>query len=160
MTASRAVDIARAEKLISEALVASPRSALAHFAKGQLLRAQRQPEEAIPEFETAIAFDRNWVRAYANVSWCKLLIGSIDEVIPLVERLFRLSPRDREVGVWNYWIGRVHLLKSRTEEAILWFEKARRTNRLSPSSTPTSLPPMPSMERPNAPPPSSPRRAD
>jgi tetratricopeptide (TPR) repeat protein len=128
MTASRAVDMARAEKLISEALVASPRSALAHFAKGQLLRAQRRPDEAIPEYETVIALDRNWLWAYANVSWCKLLIGSIDEVIPLVERVLRLSPRDREVGVWNYWIGRVHLLKSRTEEAILWFEKARRTN--------------------------------
>jgi predicted Zn-dependent protease len=33
-----------------------------------------------------------------------------------------------EVSVWNYWIGRVHLLKSRTNEAILWFEKARRAN--------------------------------
>jgi tetratricopeptide (TPR) repeat protein len=72
-----------------------------------------------------IALDRNWLWAYANVSWCKLLIGSIDEVIPLVEKLLRLSPRDPEVSVWNYWIGRVHLLKSRTEEAILWFEKAR-----------------------------------
>jgi TolB-like protein len=128
MTASQAADMARAEKLISEALAVSPRSALAHFVKGQVLRAQRRPEEAIPEYETVVALDRNWLWAYANVSWCKLLIGSIDEVIPLVERLFRLSPRDREVGVWNYWIGRVHLLKSRTDEAILWFEKARRTN--------------------------------
>jgi adenylate cyclase len=128
MTASRATDMARAEKLVSEALAASPRSALAHFAKGQLLRAQRRPEEAIPEYETVIALDRNWLSAYANVSWCKLLIGSSDEVIPLVEKLLQLSPRDRDVSVWNYWIGRVHLLKSRTEEAILWFEKARRTN--------------------------------
>ena len=128
MIASRAADIARAEKLVSEALAASPRSALAHFVKGQVLRAQRRPEEAIAEFETVIALDRNWLWAYANVSWCKLLIGSIDEVIPLVEKLLRLSPRDPEVSVWNYWIGRVHLLKSRTDEAILWFEKARRAN--------------------------------
>jgi Tfp pilus assembly protein PilF len=52
MTTSRAADIARAEKLVSEALAASPRSALVHFVKGHLLRAQRRPEEAIPEFET------------------------------------------------------------------------------------------------------------
>src|SRR6202043_3246937 len=93
MTASRALDMARAEKLISEALAVSPRSALARFAKGQLLRAQRRPEEAIPEYETVIALDRNWVWAYANVSWRKLLIGSIDEVIPLVEKVLRLNPR-------------------------------------------------------------------
>jgi adenylate cyclase len=49
-------------------------------------------------------------------------------VIPLVEKLLRLSPRDPEVSVWYYWIGRVHLLKSRTDEAIPWFEKARRAN--------------------------------
>src|SRR4029077_5739969 len=66
--------------------------------------------------------------AYANVSWCKLLIGSIDEVIQPVERLLRLSPRDPEVGVWNYGMGGVHRLKSRTVEAILWFEEARRAN--------------------------------
>jgi adenylate cyclase len=120
--------MARAEKLISEALAVSPRSALAHFVRGQVLRAQRRPEEAIPEFETVIALDRNWLWAYANVSWCKLLIGSIHEVIPLVEKLHRLSPRDPEVSVWNYWIGRVHLLKSRTDEAIPWFEKARGAN--------------------------------
>jgi tetratricopeptide (TPR) repeat protein len=55
-------------------------------------------------------------------------MGRVDEVIPLVEKLLRLSPRDPEVSVWNYWIGRVHLLKSRTDEAILWFEKARGAN--------------------------------
>jgi tetratricopeptide (TPR) repeat protein len=128
MTASRAADIARAEELSSLALAASPRSAYAHYAKGQVLRAQHRPEEAIPYFETAIAFDRNLLGAYANVSWCKLLTGSIDEVIPLVEQVIRLSPRDHLIGLWHYWIGRVHLLQSRTDEAILWLEKARRAN--------------------------------
>jgi len=35
-------DLERAEELVREALAASPRSALAHFAKGQVLRAQGQ----------------------------------------------------------------------------------------------------------------------
>ena len=62
MTNSRAADIARAEGLAVQALAASPRSPLAHFAKGQVLRVQRRYEEAIPEYETVIAFNRNWVR--------------------------------------------------------------------------------------------------
>ena len=59
MTDSAAADIARAEGLVGQALAASPRSPLAHFAKGQVLRAQRRCEEAIPEYETVIALNRN-----------------------------------------------------------------------------------------------------
>jgi len=48
MSASAAADIARAEELASQALAASPRSAVAHFAKGHLLRAQQRYADAIP----------------------------------------------------------------------------------------------------------------
>jgi len=41
MTNTAAADIARAEELAAQALVSSPRSPLAHFAKGQVLRAKR-----------------------------------------------------------------------------------------------------------------------
>jgi len=35
----------------------------AHYAKGQVLLAQNRFEEAIPEYETVLASNRNWVRA-------------------------------------------------------------------------------------------------
>ena len=128
MTDSAAADIARAEELVGQALAASPRSPLAHFAKGQVLRAQRRYEEAIPEYETAIALNRNWVRALAALGQCKFLTGSIEEAIPLMEQAIRLSPRDPRIGIWYCRIGIVHLLQSRTDEAILWLEKARSAN--------------------------------
>jgi TolB-like protein len=43
-----AADIARAEGLVGQALAASPRSAMAHSAKGQVLRAQRRFSGAFP----------------------------------------------------------------------------------------------------------------
>jgi TolB-like protein/class 3 adenylate cyclase/Tfp pilus assembly protein PilF len=125
VSASAAADIARAEELAGEALAASPRSTLAHFAKGNVLRAQHRYEEAISEYETVLASNRNWVGALHNLGQCKLHTGSIDETIPLVEQAIRLSPRDPAIGVWYFQIGRVHLLQSRTDEAILWLEKAR-----------------------------------
>jgi TolB-like protein/class 3 adenylate cyclase len=121
-------DIARAEGSVGRALMASPRSPLAHFAKGQVLRAQRRPAEAISEYQTVIGFNRNHVNALAAISWCKLYTGSIDEVIPLVEQVIRLSPRDPYIGAWYNRIGLVHLLQSRLDEAILWLEKARNAN--------------------------------
>jgi tetratricopeptide (TPR) repeat protein len=69
--------------------------------------------------------DHNLVAALICLGWCKLYLGSIDEVIPLVEQAIRLSPSDPLIGAFYYLIGTVHLLQSRTEEAIVWLEKAR-----------------------------------
>jgi TolB-like protein/class 3 adenylate cyclase len=124
---SPAVDIARAEGLIEQALAASPRSYVAHFAKGQLLRAQGRCEEAIPEYETAIAFNPR-VGIIAALGECKFYTGAIEEMVPLQERAIRLSPRDPFIGNWYQRIGVVYLLQSRTKEAILWLERARSAN--------------------------------
>jgi adenylate cyclase len=128
MTDSAAADIARAEGLVGQALAASPRSALVHYVKGELLRAQKRMDEAIPEYETALAFNRNAAGALHALSECKLFAGSIEEVIPLEEQVIRLSPRDPQIANRYFRIGRVHLLESRTDEAILWLERARSAN--------------------------------
>src|SRR4029077_16417432 len=57
---------------------------------------------------------------------------SMAEVIPLAEQGIRLSPRDPLIGSFYQRIGLVHLLQSRTDEAIVWLEKARSTNAGSP----------------------------
>ena len=56
---------------------------------------------------------------------CKIMTGSIEDAIPLLEQAIRLSPRDP--SIWNFYtnMGIAHLLQSHTDEAILWFEKAR-----------------------------------
>jgi TolB-like protein len=125
MSDSAAADLARAEVLVGQALAASPRRAYAHFVKGNVLRAQCRWEEAALECETALALNRNMVVALNELSWCKLFTGSIDEVIPLEEQAIRLSPRDPGIAHWYGLIGIVHLLQSRTDEAIVWLEKAR-----------------------------------
>jgi adenylate cyclase len=105
-------------------LASSPRSPVAHYAKGNLLRHTRRCEEAIPEYETVIELDRNEPGAYANLGWCKLLTGSLEEAIPALEQALRLSPRDNRAGNWCARIGLAYLLQSRIDEAILWLEKA------------------------------------
>jgi len=132
LTDTARVDVARAEGLAGQALAASPRSPLAHYAKGQVLRAQRRYEEAIPEYETVIAANHNWASALAALADCKLFAGPIEEVIPLQEQALRLSPRDPLIANFYFRIGRVHLLQSRTDEAIVWLERARIGNLGSP----------------------------
>jgi adenylate cyclase len=125
MTESAEADIELAVRLAGEALAASPQSPLAHFAKAQVLRAQGRPADAIREYETVLAFDRNWAEALAAIGRCKIYIGPIEEAIPAQEQAIRLSPRDPAIGNWHFRIGQAHLLQSRIDEAITSLEKAR-----------------------------------
>ena len=125
VTDTAAADLARAEGLADRALAASPRYAPAHFAKGNVLRAQGRSEEAIVEYEAVLAIDRNALGALDALADCKLLTGSLEEVIPLEELAIRLSPRDPLIGNFYFRIGQVHLLQSCPAEAIPWLEKAR-----------------------------------
>ena len=75
MSSTEAADIARAEDLLGQALAISPDTALAHFAKANVLRAKRRYADAILEYETVIALDRNsgeivcQSRAMQTVHW-------------------------------------------------------------------------------------------
>jgi tetratricopeptide (TPR) repeat protein len=124
MSCSAAVDLTRAEGLAVEAVAASPRSAYVYYVKGRVLRAQNRWEEALPECETALVLNRNLVGALSGLGWCKLYMGFLDDVIPLLEQAIRLSPRDPTIGNWYLAIGTVHLLQSRADEAIAWLKKA------------------------------------
>jgi len=95
---SSTADLARAETLVDQVLAASSRNAFAHYVKGHVLLALKRWEEAIPEYEAALALDHNLVAALHGLAWCKLYAGSIGEVTPLVEQAIRLSPRDPGIG--------------------------------------------------------------
>ena len=128
MTDTAASDIARAEMLADRALAAFPSRPLAHYAKGQVLRAQQRFAEAVPEYETVVALNRNWVYAIAALGWCKFMTGCLEELIPAQERAIRLSPRDPQIWLYYYWIGQARLVQSHIDEAILCFEKAHSAN--------------------------------
>jgi tetratricopeptide (TPR) repeat protein len=125
MAEAPAADIARAEALAEQALAGLPRATTAHFAKAQVLRAQHRYAEAIPEYETVTALNRNWAHAYSHLGWCRFMTGSIEALVPAQERALRLSPRDPQIGLFYSRIGSAHLLRSRADEAIAWYERAR-----------------------------------
>jgi adenylate cyclase len=128
LTDAPATDLERAEALISDVLAASPHDPVAHLTRGRVLQAQSRHEAAIPEYERAVALDRNLVGAIANLGLCKFHVGAIEEAIPAQEQAIRLSPRDPRLPNWYWRIGMVHLLKARIGDAISWLEQARSAN--------------------------------
>jgi len=128
MSQSVADDTQRAEQLADEALALAPRDPPAHFAKGQVLRAQHRYGAAIPEYEAVLAVDRNSVWALADLGQCRLFVGAIDDAVRAQEQAIRLSPRDPNIANWYWRIGLVHLLRGRLESALLMLEKAKSAN--------------------------------
>jgi adenylate cyclase len=128
LTESATDDLKRAEQLAAQALALSPNSTMAHYARGQVLRAENRCQEAIPEYEAAVAIDRSRAPAYAHIGWCKFLSGSVNGVVPYFEEAIRLSPHEPAIAIWYGRLGVVHLLQSNTDEAIAALEKARSEN--------------------------------
>jgi adenylate cyclase len=140
-SSSPAEDIKRAEALLASTLAAAPRDPFLHYLKGQILRAVAQgpfgltPEarvarfaDAIPEYETVLVANSNFVGMFPHLAWCKFMTGAEEEAIPLLEKAIRLSPRDPFLYLWYTRLGAVHFFQGRPNEAILWLEKARRAN--------------------------------
>ena len=128
VAAASASDIERAEQLIEEVAVLSPRHPHVSFVKAQALRARQRYDRAISEFEAAIRHNRNWVQAIANLGLCKFFSGAIEEAIPAQEQAIRLSPRDARLPNWYWRIGMIHLLQSRCDEAVVWLERSCSAN--------------------------------
>jgi hypothetical protein len=47
--------------------------------------------DAIAEYKTVLALNRNQVQTISDLAICKILTGAEDEAIPLIERAIRLS---------------------------------------------------------------------
>jgi adenylate cyclase len=122
---SPSADMVRTESLVEQALKSAPNHAMAHHTRGQLLRVRRKCDDAIPEYQMAIALDPNLPHSYAWLADCKLKTGTIEGVIPLLDRATQLSPQDPSIGPWYWRIGMVHVYRHEPDEAIAWLEKAQ-----------------------------------
>jgi adenylate cyclase len=80
MSDSPTADIARAKELVGQALAASPRSPLAHFVRAQVMQmGEDRFQDALPEYEMILSFDRNSTSALNGLGICKLMTGSLEE---------------------------------------------------------------------------------
>jgi tetratricopeptide (TPR) repeat protein len=117
LSVDREADLARADELVSRALVEHPNSAWPHYVKGEILRCQRRINAACTEYERTIALDRNHAPAIANLGFAKILSGQPAEALPFLERAIRMSPRDPFLAIWHSRIGQARMYLEYYEEA-------------------------------------------
>jgi adenylate cyclase len=120
----READIRHADQLVSAALAIDPNAYAAHFAKSEVLLAQRRFEEAIVEAERSLALNPSFVTAYAGLCTASSLLGRPEKAVEYADKGMRLSPRDRWLYVFYLQKGFALSLLHRDDEAIEWLNRA------------------------------------
>jgi adenylate cyclase len=128
-SSDRRADIAQADELASRALAIDPNSPDAHYSKGSSFQVERRFEEAKAEYERAIALNPSQMNAYQGLSLATLNTGQPEEVIALVEKAIRLSPRDPLRTSWFVLEGLANIMLRRDEQAL---ELLRRVATVNP----------------------------
>jgi hypothetical protein len=85
-------DLGRADAAIAKAVAASPRNAEAYFAKGNVLQARKQFDDAAVAFDRAVALNPNLAPAFVAKAINEVFSGRSAEAFALVDKATRLSP--------------------------------------------------------------------
>jgi tetratricopeptide (TPR) repeat protein len=88
-------DVERAYELESKALALDPDDFWAHSAKGWVLLVQSRNDEAVAEFERALAMDPTWTDADVGLGFVHLHLREFDKSIEYRDKAIRVSPYDR-----------------------------------------------------------------
>ena len=119
----------RAEQLLFEALALDSNNSMAHFAMGQLRRAENRLAEALSEFEVAVALDHNNNWALQLVGGTLRWLGRPQEGIPYLENAIRLNPHDPNIAAFYWPLAHSHVLLGHVDQSIDLFRKAIAANR-------------------------------
>ena len=87
-------DLKRADELASRALAVDANSSAAHFIKGQVLRTEMRFDDAIAEYERALALDPNSANAVAALGDAYFALRQPEKAIEFTDKAIRLSPHD------------------------------------------------------------------
>ena len=123
-TTDRDGDLRRANDYLERALALAPNNAVAHFARSELLVAERRFDEAIDEAHQALALDPSLVNAYSSLSLATAYSGEAAKTVEYTDRAMRLSPRDRQLFLFQFIQGFALALLGADERAIVVLRRA------------------------------------
>ena len=115
-------DLKRAEELASKALTLDPNYAQAHFFMGDIRSSQGRLDEAIAEYERALALDPAMVSAFGELGWDYLYLGEFEKSLEYFDKAIRLSPHDPLLGGGGWYDGEAagYFALKQYDQAIEW----------------------------------------
>jgi tetratricopeptide (TPR) repeat protein len=91
-------DLERAEGLASKALALDPNDAFGHLNMGGIRRGQRRADDAIAEYERALALNPATVSAVIGLGFTYMSLGRFEQSLESFDKAIRLSPHDPELS--------------------------------------------------------------
>jgi TolB-like protein/Tfp pilus assembly protein PilF len=91
-------DLERADELASKALALDPNFAIGHVVMAGTRRGQRRADDAIAEYERALALDPAQADAAKGLGFLYLALGQFEKSLEFLDRATRLSPHDPELS--------------------------------------------------------------
>jgi len=117
-------DLKRADELAARAIAVDTNNPLGHVAKGNVLRVERRFEDAIAEFERALALDPNLAEAYAALGFIQVAFGQYQKAIEFLDKAVRLSPQNQQLAFWYGGKGFAYFGLQQYDQAIEWARRA------------------------------------
>jgi adenylate cyclase len=117
-------DLKRADELAARAIAVDANNPFGHVAKGNALRIERRFEDAIAEFERALALDPNLAEAYGSLGFIQYAIGQYQRAIEFFDKAIRLSPQNQQLAFWNTGKGLAYFGLQQYDQAIEWSRRA------------------------------------
>jgi len=129
MTDDGTAPLAAAEAASIKALSLMPNHPVAHICLGFVQMITDRADQAIGEYERALALDRNLANAHALIGFAKYFLGRGAETEGHIQKAFRLSPRDPGAFRWMVWVGFANVQLNADTEAVAWLRRGIEANR-------------------------------
>jgi len=118
-----------AEEAALKALRLAPQNARAHYALGRVLISTDRGEEALGEFERALALDPNMAQVHGILAMSKRFLARPEETEAHAMQALKLSPRDPLVRGWYFQIGASALQLGQHDKAVTWLRRSIEADR-------------------------------
>jgi DNA-binding SARP family transcriptional activator/Tfp pilus assembly protein PilF len=128
----RESDIARADRMLSDAAKDAPSLHQAHYLLGVVRKHQGRFEESITLFQHALRLHPNYANAHAQLGHSLLYLGRAEETEHHIRRAFSFSPEDPSRDTWYFFAGQADVHLDKYESAIEWLERGLELNPKAP----------------------------
>jgi adenylate cyclase len=124
-----AEQLSKADNAITGVLAELPNDGMAHFVKGEILRARKEFDAAISEYQVALSLNPSLASAYSSLGNAEIRAGRAQEALEPLATAIRLSPRDPLLNLWYFNICHAYTHLGQDQAAIEW---CRRSVAVSP----------------------------
>jgi adenylate cyclase len=111
-----------AKQAVDKAYAIDRSIALTHLAEGKIREIQGDFLGEVDALDEALRLDPNLFVAYAHKANAMILLGRVQEAPALLRKAIALSPRDPDIGLFYWFMGRAYFVMKDYNNAIHWLE--------------------------------------